>query len=266
MNFKNWPPLHQAVIQDDIDAIKRLKELPGSRKSLDPRGREAIELAQFLARKTAALLLQERELKRIKVQIRNEEMRKVFSSELEPLLGFNYTPCLKFSSLEQLETVCNNRPWLIAHTFYGQNAKALGKKFDLEISAGYVCDCVIKWRSDEIGYGLYAGVDLLPGVYIGEYTGEVRHVNRLKPELNGYCFHYPTRFFSWRYTVIDSQKWGNETRFINHSDKPNLELAWALKNDLMHLIFIANRFIEKGEELTIDYGPDYWRYRKQEPE
>jgi len=245
------PKIHQAVIDGDNECIKKIKDDEAFKKSLDRRGRTALQLAHFLNEKKAALLLQERDPKKIKIELQDGEKRILFAQELEALFGFSYATSLKFNSLQQLESVSND-------------LKAAGKKFDLEIDSGYVCDCVIKWRSREVGYGLYAGVDLLPGSYVGEYTGKVRRISRFNANLNGYCFHYPTRFFSWHYTVIDSEKCGNETRFINHSENPNLELVWAVKNDLLHLLFFTKGLIEKGKELTFDYGPDYWRHRQKE--
>jgi len=44
-----------------------------------------------------------------------------------------------------------------------------------------------------------------------------------------------------------------------HSDKPNLDYAYNAKNRQMY--FITNRFIKVGEELTINYGADYWSER-----
>jgi hypothetical protein len=44
-----------------------------------------------------------------------------------------------------------------------------------------------------------------------------------------------------------------------HSQKPNLDFAYNKSTRQMH--FIAKRNISKNEELTIDYGKDYWEQR-----
>jgi hypothetical protein len=44
-----------------------------------------------------------------------------------------------------------------------------------------------------------------------------------------------------------------------HSNTPNITFAYNKQNKQMY--FIAARFIKAGEELTIDYGKDYWTER-----
>jgi uncharacterized protein len=44
-----------------------------------------------------------------------------------------------------------------------------------------------------------------------------------------------------------------------HSQTPNLDYAYNPKNKQMY--FVTNKFIKLGEELTINYGDDYWAER-----
>lgn len=46
----------------------------------------------------------------------------------------------------------------------------------------------------------------------------------------------------------------------SHSDEPNLSYAYNRKTQQMH--FITSRIIKLGEELTINYGKDYWIAKK----
>lgn len=56
-------------------------------------------------------------------------------------------------------------------------------------------------------------------------------------------------------TVIDGSCHSNKARYINHSCKPNAQ-AYIVDRD----VFIyARRRIAPGEEITIDYGEDYWK-------
>jgi hypothetical protein len=48
----------------------------------------------------------------------------------------------------------------------------------------------------------------------------------------------------------------------NHSDDPNLFHRTAGR---LTIEFVALRDIEKGEELTHDYGPEYWQDRGKTP-
>ena len=134
-------------------------------------------------------------------------------------------------------------------------------KHSLALTIDFVANVSIRWIDDDVGYGVFAEEDFEAGTYIGEYTGQVRTLNRWRPDSNAYCLQYPTRLFSWKYFIIDAFKEGNETRFINHNDVPNLQLSCAVDRGLSHLIFFTNRKVKKGEELTFDYGPDFWRHR-----
>jgi SET domain-containing protein len=60
--------------------------------------------------------------------------------------------------------------------------------------------------------------------------------------------------------VIDATQ-GNLTRFINHSRDPNLQPIHVFYDGFYHLIFIALRKIQQGEELSYDYGQSYWYLR-----
>ena len=53
--------------------------------------------------------------------------------------------------------------------------------------------------------------------------------------------------------IIDATFYGNKARYINHSCDPNLKSDKLVVNGETHIIFMANRVIESGEELTFDY-------------
>lgn len=48
-----------------------------------------------------------------------------------------------------------------------------------------------------------------------------------------------------------------EATLVNHDDNPNCEILIVLDKKLPKVVLIAKRPIKKGEELTINYGPDY---------
>ncbi len=49
----------------------------------------------------------------------------------------------------------------------------------------------------------------------------------------------------------------------NHSSKPNLEYV---QDDPQTVTFLASRTIEPGDELTIDYGEEWWELRELQPD
>ncbi|MBI3211167.1 MAG: SET domain-containing protein-lysine N-methyltransferase, partial [Simkania negevensis] len=116
--------------------------------------------------------------------------------------------------------------------------------------------------SPQLGYGVFAVKDISALTYIGEYTGVVEKRSRRLNRFNNYIFGYvvgpkPTPF------VINAEKRGNFTRFINHSDEPNLTSRWLIIEGITRVILFSNRLIQKGEQLTYDYGPIYWKKRSQ---
>jgi SET domain-containing protein len=62
---------------------------------------------------------------------------------------------------------------------------------------------------------------------------------------------------------VDALQEGNVTRFINHSNVPNLEPRCFVERGLLHQVFMARQKISKGTQLTFDYGNDYWIRRQK---
>lgn len=259
MNFNN---LLAAIEQDDFEAIKEIKKHHPSLNTPIHYGFTPLEWAYLLGKSKAAGILETRTPKMIKIDL-GEGVQKINPSEFPHFFQARYFPHLEFESRGLFEKVRADAPLYLRWSPLGAEVCAEGKQYREEISVGYFADTVIRWIDDDLGYGLFAGIDFIEGDYIGEYTGKVRRIVRSKKDLNPYCVHYPTKFFSWNYTLIDAQDQGNESRFINHSSTPNLTPHWVYDRGLMHLVLKANRFISKGTQLTIDYGKDFWRNRPE---
>lgn len=57
-----------------------------------------------------------------------------------------------------------------------------------------------------------------------------------------------------KWLVIDAQRIGNESRFLNHCCEPNCKIEKWKVNGLPRIAVFANRNIQSGEELTFDYN------------
>jgi hypothetical protein len=103
----------------------------------------------------------------------------------------------------------------------------------------------------ELGYGVYttAKTQIKKGQYVEEYIGDIR-----PPDAESmYRFVIPPDL-----CVIDAEKGGNWTRFINSGCKPNLK-AWASTVGKRHcILFQASKNIGPGEELLFSYGGEYF--------
>ncbi len=111
-----------------------------------------------------------------------------------------------------------------------------------------------------LGHGVFAKEDIQELSYIGQYVGVVRKRSCKKDILNSYIFGYVSTSKKTRY-VIDAKEKGNFTRYINHSDEPNLTSRWIVEDGITKVIFFTNRLIKKGEQLCYDYGPTFWKRR-----
>ena len=179
----------------------------------------------------------------------------------EQFFGITYLTELAFSTESFKQKVQKNIPWLLRYTVLGYEQRRLGAYLRHKLASGIIPDVSIRWIDDVRGYGLFAEADFEADTFIGEYVGRVRQIKRFHPDINGYCMHYPSAFFSYNYFVIDAKEAGNVTRFMNHSSQPNLKPLCVLDRNLLHVVFYTTRKVSKGEELTFNYGRDYWRTR-----
>jgi len=106
------------------------------------------------------------------------------------------------------------------------------------------------------------------GRFIGEFTGELLTVKEAEAQNNveDYSYHVWNKANSGHY--VDPTRFGNVTRFFNHNCLANLTPIRYL-SDHRHMQracigFVANRTIKPDDELTIDYGPVWWKKRIDE--
>lgn len=157
---------------------------------------------------------------------------------------------------------------------------------------------VLKKLPEPMGYGLFLHPKSKPlkkGKILGSYGGEAYVVPQNLPDDSTYAFapiedlilkkdeqqeldckrgFHPSRKYIFN---IDAEKTGNFTRFINHSEKPNI-LARLLnipKNKCgltpspMEVIYSVKKTINPGEQLLVSYEDgeeSYWSVLKLKPE
>lgn len=119
----------------------------------------------------------------------------------------------------------------------------------------HVANVYIAKISDSVGHGAFALEDIAQGEMLGEYTGLAR-AHKNGDHANAYLFNY------LKNAVIDASKRGNFSRFVNHSTfECNVRYMRILVDDILHVILVARRKIEKDEQILLDYGLDYWQNR-----
>jgi SET domain-containing protein len=96
-------------------------------------------------------------------------------------------------------------------------------------------------------WGVYAGEAIPKGRKIIEYTGERISRKETKRRADSREFNYLFTLDS--YWTVDGGVGGSGAEYINHCCEPNC-YAWITHG---HILYMAERDIAAGEELTIDY-------------
>lgn len=201
---------------------------------------------------------------KIKVAFAYDSPPKEYSLDrFEALFEIAYLPHLEFADWKVEQLIRKKCSKAHKKGRIGQLAIWLGNLHKAQLDKAEIPDLTIRWIHESIGYGVFANQPLKKWEYVGEYTGLLRRRHLFWPNINDYCFVYPKEWISLKAFTIDSEKHGNYTRFINHSDTPNCESVSVLHNGVLHILFRTIQPIAAGEELTYDYGSIYWLRRKK---
>jgi hypothetical protein len=108
-------------------------------------------------------------------------------------------------------------------------------------------------RSDIHGTGVFAKEDIQQGTRIIEYLGEKVSTDEGQRRQEAQSASDSIFFFELdEETYLDGDVPGNDARFTNHSCDPNCES----EVESGQIWIVALKAIQKGEELTFDYGFD----------
>ncbi len=103
-------------------------------------------------------------------------------------------------------------------------------------------------KRSSAGLGLYAQEPIKKGTCIIEYTGRVLSKEEEETITSQYLFEVS------KTVTIDGKDRANTARYINHSHRPNCEIE-IYKG---HVYVMAKRGITVGEELSYDYGKEFY--------
>jgi SET domain-containing protein len=109
----------------------------------------------------------------------------------------------------------------------------------------------VRVKRSSAGLGLFAATPFYKGDLVVEYTGEVVTETEANRRGGKYLFELNDQW------AIDGKGRTNLARYINHSCKPNCYPE--LTEDETQVFIYAKRNIAPGEELTYDYGKDYFK-------
>ena len=191
-------------------------------------------------------------------------MSKMYKAQVSPsafqrLTGVRYLPTLEFydEEAERFAKVCWKKKYL------DRERQWLGEFHGPAMEQGKVAPLSIQWIDEVLGFGVFAAQEFRKGDYLGAYTGRLIRRDLLRKRVNDYCFRYPVEVATLWPLMIDAGKQGNEMRFINHSAHPNCETIGVPYRGVVYLLVRAAASLSEGTQLTIDYGPAYWRGRER---
>lgn len=109
----------------------------------------------------------------------------------------------------------------------------------------------VQVKRSSAGLGLFASKDFKKGRRVIEYTGEKISADEANVRGGKYLFELNDKW------TIDGKGRENTARYINHSCRPN---CYPELNASETRVFIfAKKNIAAGEELTYDYGKEYFK-------
>jgi len=182
--------------------------------------------------------------------------------EFERLVGIDYVPHLVFNGETICEAIIKQCSTALKDNLLDEYCLWQGLVDSHLMKEHYLVDATIKWINEEIGYGLFTNIDIGEGDYIGEYTGVVQK----EKTVSAYQYKYPAYHLeNYGTYYIDSEDFGNEMRFMNHSCDPNIKGVDMFHGGILHVVFKATRSIPAGTQLCYDYGPFFWNSETGDP-
>lgn len=111
-------------------------------------------------------------------------------------------------------------------------------------------DVQLKTKRSSAGLGLFTITPIKKGDCIIEYTGELITTDEANIRGGQYLFELNENF------TIDGKGRENKARYTNYSCRPNAEAQ--LSDDEKHIFIYAKRNIKAGEEITYNYGKEFF--------
>ena len=157
-------------------------------------------------------------------------------------------------------TSCNNRVVQHGITYRMQLYKTYGMGWGVKSLVD-----IPRGRSKKLSSSFLMA--FISGGFVCEYVGElISDAEAEQRENDSYLFDLENR--DGDTFCIDANKFGNVTRFINHSCAPNLVpvKVFTSHQDLRfpHIAMFASKDIKKGDVLGFDYGEKFWVIKHKE--
>jgi SET domain-containing protein len=186
-----------------------------------------------------------------------QEIRKLFED-----LGVTYLSRTRVDWEPLLEKRLDRSPYYIENR---QEFVDLTRRYGPEIERAAMAPIYIRKIDDTIGFGVFAARAIREGDFIGEYAGVVqvsgKYTRSFKADRgheSDYSWYYLDKVEKAPHLEINGRLEGNEMRFVNHGEEPNVMVEHTLCRGQWVLFFVAAADIRKDQQLLISYGEAYW--------
>lgn len=112
---------------------------------------------------------------------------------------------------------------------------------------------------------IFAGVDVPVNGFVGTLTGEIITESRVQKRLDSGAtnakFLYPVNDYFFQKDSLqlklwlDTNQWGNNLRFLEHSCSANCDMSYEIKNGAPTVVVWAIKNIKEDELLTYNHFP-----------
>ncbi|XP_036385465.1 N-lysine methyltransferase KMT5A-A [Megalops cyprinoides] len=178
-----------------------------------------------------------------KVKVKKSTMRTAESKNSQNRKVTDYYPIRRSSRKSKAELQCEEK-----------------RHIDELITNGIEEGMMVR-NTDGKGRGVFATQHFNKGQFVVEYHGDLLKITDAKKREAMYaqdpstgCYMYYFQYLSKTYCVDATIETGRMGRLINHSKNGNCQTKLHDINGIPHLILVASRDIDEGEELLYDYG------------
>ena len=145
----------------------------------------------------------------------------------------------------------------------------LAERYGAALDRGEFAPLEARLIGGGLGWGLFAAEPLAAGGLIGEYLGVVRPARRARALPGGgfttdYAWGFPGLGWPFLRLEIDAREAGGPLRFANHAFDASAGAEHLEFRGRWRVFFVAGRDIAAGEEITVDYGMEYWAGGRRE--
>lgn len=240
---------HLAVLWDRQEALEFLPDYLMRKR--DVRGISPLDLADLLGREPFIRFW------------KGSGERQVSIAHPERMSEIAHWPHVRFEDAQLLDEIADRTAQAKEQDEIPAEKIWMGVFFEQEIAEGAHPAVSIRWVSDAVGLGVFAGQPIPACSYVGEYAGLAVRKTRKNSRQRTYCVRYTT--WGKGAYLIDAETGGNFTRFCNHSARPNMALQSVYCRGMPRMILLSLRPIAEGEQLTFDYGAQFWKELDQTP-